>query len=160
VIPLPAPLRVFLAGSSTTASAASAALRLVYLGVFAAQVVVAAAFGLLIMAFLPARPSPHDFVAIVLVAMAAFHVPLAYLLATAASRAGGREAALSATILAGVLASVPAWFAALLLISGQRPLFLLLAMTALALGYALGFLATGRAADAATRLSPSQEPTR
>jgi hypothetical protein len=122
-------------------------------------VLVASAFALLIAALLPARPGPHDLVAVVLVAMAAFHVPLAYLLATAASRAGGREAALSSTILAAVLASVPAWFAALLVISGQRPLFLVVAMTVLSLGYALGFVVTGRAADAATRPSPSQEPS-
>jgi hypothetical protein len=61
---------------------------------------------------------------------------------------------LSATILSAVLLSVPAWFAALLVVSAQRPVYLLVAAALLSLAYALGFFATGRAAVAAARPPP------
>ncbi|CAN5664162.1 hypothetical protein BH23DEI1_BH23DEI1_05910 [soil metagenome] len=145
------PLAPFLAADEPSLAVATQALRFVFLGLFGAQVTVALALGATVAAFVPQRPAPHDVFALVLVAMAALHVPLAWLLSAAARRSGGKQAALSSTVLGGVLASVPAWFAALMLISGQRSVYLLFVMTILAAAYALGFIGAGRAAVAATR---------
>jgi hypothetical protein len=144
-------MRAYLAGDRPSLAVATSTLRLVYLTLFALQVIVALAVGFGVAAMLPRRPAPSDPFAIVLLLVAALHLPLAWLLARAAARSGGREAALSSTVLSAVLSSVPAWFAALMLISGQRPIYLWLVMSLVSLAYALGFAATGRAADAASR---------
>jgi hypothetical protein len=145
------PLGPFLADPTPSLTTASAALRFTFLGLFGAQVLVALAVGAGVAALLPQRPAPSDPFAIVLAVMAAAHLPLAWLLARAAARSGGKEAALSSTVLSAVVSSVPAWFAALMLISGQRPVFLLVVMALLSAAYALGFLAAGHAAVAAVR---------
>lgn len=148
------PLRPYFEAEVPTRAQAELALRLVFLGVFGAQVVVAFAVGLGIAAAVPSRPRPNDAFAVVLLVMGAAHLPLGWLLAAAARHAGGKQAAMSSTILSAVLLSVPAWFAALLVVSAQRPLYLLVAAALLSLAYALGFLATGRAAVAAGRPPP------
>jgi hypothetical protein len=148
------PLRAFLADDTPTLANATSALRLVYLGIFAAQLALAGATAGLLGALVGRRPPPSDSFAVVLLLAAAAHVPLAWVLARAAARAGGKGAALSSAVLAGVLSSVPAWFALLMLLSGQRPSYLLLVGALLCVAYGVGFVATGRAAVAATRPTP------
>lgn len=60
------------------------------------------------------------------------------------ARPGSKGAILAATLLAAVLLASPGWFLMLALITAQRTLPLLVLAFAVALGYALGFLLTGR----------------
>jgi nitrate/nitrite transporter NarK len=156
---LPAPMRSYLGSEGLTVETGAAALRIVFVVLFGGQVALALALGLLVGGLLPQRQNPNDFFAFVLVAFGAFQVPLGYVLSTAASRAGGREAALAATVLAAVVCSVPAYIATLMLISPQRPLFLFVVLAVLGAGYGLGFLATNQAARAATLPTPGTRTT-
>jgi hypothetical protein len=148
----------FLEADPPTLAVATSALRLVFLGLFGAQVVIALAIGFALASLVPTRSAANDVFAVVLLVMAALHLPLAWVLAHAAKRSGGKQAALSSTVLSGVLSSVPAWFATLMLISGQRPIYLLLIMVLLSVAYALGFVSAGQAAVVATR-PPTASPS-
>lgn len=144
------PLRAYLAADVPTPAVAAHGLRFAYAGVFVAQVVVATAAGALLAWALPSAPRPNDLVAGVLVAFAALHLPLGGALTWMASKAMGKGAALAGAITAAVLLSVPAWFVALLLVSAQRPVFVLAGGLLLAVGYGLGFAFTPRFVRAAT----------
>jgi uncharacterized membrane protein len=148
------PLRRFFDTERPSLDDATAALRLVFLGLFGAQVLVALALGLGVALMMPVRPRPNDAFAIVLVGIATLHLPMAWLLSRAATRAGGKQAALSATVVGAVLASLPAWFAALMMISAQRAPYLFAVVAVLSSGYALGFASIGAAARAATKPPP------
>jgi hypothetical protein len=144
------PLTPFLAAALPAPAVAAAALRFVYAAVFLAQVALAAIVGVLLFAALPSPPRPNDWVAGVLIAFAALHLPLGGGLAWAASRSPGKGAALAGAITAAVLLSVPAWFLALATLSAQRPPFLLAGMALVAVGYGLGFAFLPRFVRAAT----------
>lgn len=152
------PLARFLEADPPTLALATSALRLVFLGLFVAQVAIALAVGSALASLVPARAAANDVLAVVLLVMAVLHVPLAWALAYAAKRPGGKQAALSSTVLSGVLSSVPAWFATLMLITGQRPIYLLLIMVLLSVAYAVGFVSAGRAAVVAAR-PPATPPS-
>ncbi len=128
-----------------------------FLSVFGAQLLLALLLGLLLTSVMPRSGSPNDVMAIVLLAMAVFHLPLGWALGGAAIRAGGRQAALSGTIAAAVLLSIPAWFGVLLLVSGQAVLYLLGSAVVVSIGYSLGFAMTGRAARVAAN-AVQEEP--
>lgn len=148
------PLTAYLAADVPSPPVAAHALRLAYAVVFVGQVGVASvAAGLLAWA-LPAPPRPNDLVAGVLVAFAAAHLPLGAALAWSASGSPGKGAALAGAITAAVLLSVPGWFVALLVVSAQRPLFVLAGGALLAVGYGLGFALTPRFVRAATTPPP------
>ena len=147
-------LRRFASGPPPDAFEAAALLRLVYLGVFGAQLVLALLVGLLLAAFVPGRGAANDIVAVVLLAMALFHLPLGWVLGRAAVRAGGRQGALSGIIAAAVLLSIPAWFGVLLLVSGQRPAYVMGVAAVVSIGYSLGFLLTSTAASVASADAP------
>ena len=151
-------LRAFATGPPPTAFQAAALLRLVYLLVFGLQVLLAVLVGSALAWLVPTRGVPNDLVAVVLLAMGAFHLPLGWVLARTALRAGGRQAALSGTIAGAVLFSIPAWFGALLLVSGQRPLYLLGIAAVISVGYALGFALAGLAARVAATPEATQAP--
>jgi len=149
-------LRGFAAGPTPDEFEAAGLLRLVYLSIFGLQLVLALGVGALLAAFVGARGAPNDIVAVVLLVMAVLHLPLGWAMGRAAVRAGGRQAALSGIIAAAVLLSIPAWFGVLLLISGQRPLYLMGIAAVISVGYSLGFLLTGVAAKVAA--TPPAEP--
>jgi len=152
-------LRRFASGPAPDSLEAAALLRIVYLVVFGGQLLVAMLVGVLLAALAPGRGAANDIVAVVLLAMALFHLPLGWVLGRSAVRAGGRQGALSGVIAAAVLLSIPAWFGVLLLVSGQRPAYLLGVAAVVSVGYALGFLLTGLAAQvAAADAPPSDEP--
>lgn len=148
-------VRAFLATERPTFGGALAALRLVFLALFGAQVVVALAIGVGVALVLPVRPAPNDAFAFVLLVFAAGHVPLAWVLGRAAARGAGKQAALSATVVGAVVNAVPAWFAALMVISAQRAPFLAAAAAVLCLAYGIGFATVSAAARAATRTPPA-----
>ena len=152
-------LRSFAAGPPPDAFEAAALLRLVYLGVFGGQVLLALLVGTLLAVLVPSRGAANDIVAAVLLAMAFFHLPLGWVLGRAAVRAGGRQGALSGIIAAAVLFSIPAWFGVLLLVSGQRPVSLMAIAAVVSIGYSLGFVLTGVAAQvAAADTPPGDDP--
>ena len=142
-------LRGFAAGPPPDPVEAASLLRLVYLAVFSAQLLLALLMGALLASLVPGTGAPNDLIALVLLAMAFVHLPLGWVLGRAAIRAGGRQAALSGVIAAAVLFSIPAWVGALLVLSGQRPLYLMGIMSVVAVGYALGSALTGLAARVA-----------
>ncbi|MFN2322427.1 MAG: hypothetical protein ABR510_05655 [Trueperaceae bacterium] len=150
------PLTPFLAAEVPTHGVAGSALRMAYAAVFLAQVALAAVVGAVLFAALPTPPRPNDWVAGVLVAFAALHLPLGAGLAWAASRSAGKGAALAGAITAAVLLSVPAWFLALAMLSAQRTPFLLAGGALLAVGYGVGFAFVPRFVQAAT--TPVERP--
>ena len=152
-------LRGFAAGPPPDAVEAASLLRLVYLAAFGAQLLLATLVGAVLASLAPGAGAASDVIALVLLAMAFVHLPLGWALSRAAIRAGGRQAALSGVIAAGVLLSIPAWFGALLLLSGQRAIYLMGIMSVVALGYALGFALTGLAARVAAAPEKTQDPT-
>jgi hypothetical protein len=147
-------LRRFASGPPPDPVEAAALLRLVYLAVFGGQLLLAMTVGLLLAAFVPGRGAANDIVAVVLLAMAVFHLPLGWVLGRAAVRAGGRQGALSGIIAAAVMFSIPAWFGVLLLVSGQRPVYLMGVAAVVSIGYSLGFLLTAVAAQVAAADAP------
>jgi len=152
-------LRSFASGPPPDAFEAAAVLRIVYLAVFGLQLLLALLVGIVVAWSMPGRGAANDVLAAVLVAMAVFHLPLGWLLGRAAIRAGGRQAALSGIISAAVLFSIPAWFGVLLLVSGQRPVALMGIAAVVSVGYSLGFLLTGHAAQVAASSDPNGDPT-
>ena len=82
---------------------------------------------------------------------------LGLVLSLGVARVGGRPAALTATILAAVLFSAPAWFLAFALATRHGGWPVLAMVGAVALGYALGLFVTGRFAEAAVRPAPESE---
>ena len=144
------PLTPFLAADVPTPAVAASALRLVYAAVFLAQVGLAVVVGAVMVAALPTPPRPNDWVAGVLIAFAALHLPLGGGLAWAASRSPGKGAALAGAITAAVLLSVPAWFLALAALSAQRSPFLLAGLALVAVGYGVGFAFLPRFVRSAT----------
>ena len=147
-------LRSFASGPAPDVLEAAGLLRFVYLVVFGAQLLLALAVGASIAALVPGRSAANDIVAVVLLVMALFHLPLGWVLGRTAIRAGGRQGALSGIIAAAVLFSIPAWFGVLLLVSGQRPVYLLATAVIVSVAYALGFLLTGTAAAVAAADEP------
>lgn len=148
-------LRAFGAGPVPDEFEAAGLLRLVYLAVFALQLVLAFLVGAVTSWLVPVPGGGNDLVAGILAVMAALHLPLGWYLGRAAIRAGGRQAALAGVIAAGVLLSIPAWFGVLLLVSGQRPLYLMLIAALVSVGYSVGFFLTGVAAKVAATPEPT-----
>ncbi len=150
------PLTAFFAADVPTPAVAANGVRFAYAVVFVAQVVVAGAAAALLAWALPSSSRPNDLVAGVLVAFAAVHLPLGAALAWSASSSAGKGTAMAGAITAAVLLSVPAWFVALLVVSAQRPVFLLAGGALLAVGYGLGFAFTPRFVRAA--ITPPTPP--
>lgn len=132
------------------------ALRLVYLVVFLFQVLLAVLLTLALAAWLPSPPRPNTVLAAVLFTFAALQLPIGLLLPLQLFRRANRGAALAGVTVAAVVLSSSAWFTALMLLSGQRPPWLLASGSLLMLAYAAGILLTPRATRAA--LTPSPQP--
>jgi len=150
------PLAPLFGSAPPALGAALRALRWAYAGSFLAQSVLALAVGLGLSAVLGARPRPNDVVALVLLGMAVVHVVLGVALGYALAGRPGRAAALAAAVATAVALSVPAWFAALMVVSSQRTPFLAGIVAVLALAYVAGFALTPRCARAA--LLPAATP--
>lgn len=147
-------LRRFVSGPPPDVSEAAGVLRLVYLLVFGGQLLFALLVGAVLVVLVPGRGAANDVVAVVLLVMASFHLPLGWVLGRAAVGAGGPQGALSGIIAAAVLLSIPAWFGVLLLVSGQRLPYVLVVAAIVSVGYALGFALTRTAAATAAANPP------
>lgn len=109
-----------------------------------------------IMAATLGRQSSGNFLAQIFIVLSLVGLPLALLLSFGVSRTGGKQAALSASIMSGVLFSTPAWFAAMTFLVSRGFFYLAVLIAILMLYYALGVLLCGRWAKVA--LLPPSNP--
>lgn len=167
-----APLQAYLRAPRITAGSARAFLRAAFASAFLAQVLFAALVGVAVRSLAGGvRSAPSPVLGWALVIVALVQLPVMFLASQrvgvsrghgvseghGASRGhgasdgrgapqghGARRAALSASLLSGVLLATSVWFLALALAAGQSgtPLFVLLALVLLS--YSAGFLAVGR----------------
>jgi hypothetical protein len=128
-------------------------LRLVFASMFAAQLVMALIIAGVVRLF-GAGGSASALVSQVLVVIALPYLPITLLLTQRSTQQGGKQAAVSATLLAAVLLATPAWLFALALIMGSALNYLLILLAIIAVHYALGFLLCGRFAQASQRVDP------
>jgi hypothetical protein len=149
-------LRVFLINPQPTELQAANILRMIYVMTFMTQLAVAAVLAG-IMAALMGRQSSGNLLAQIFVVLSLVQLPLALLLSFGVSRAGGKQAALSASIMSGVLLSTPAWFVAMTFLVSSTFFYLVLLVAILMLYYALGVILCGRWAKVA--LLPPPERT-
>ena len=143
-----APLRSFLKNPEPSLTEAVGVRRGGFVAMFLAQSGVA----LLLLSILSAvagRGSAGPLLSQILVVLALLQIPVAALIAHASSRAGGKGAALSATIMAGVMLATPAWFLAFALLVGSGTLYIFLLLAVLVNAYAVGFFLCGQFARAA-----------
>ena len=122
---------------------ARTALRLVFAAMFLGQSLVALVVLVTVAAVAGPQASSGPALGAVLILLGILQVPFAPVLAVFAVRAGGKRGGLYGTLLSAVLLSTLAWYGAFALLTGQRPAALVLAAL-LMIGYALGFLLTGR----------------
>jgi hypothetical protein len=146
-------LQQFLKNSQPSEYEAASVLRGVFVVTFMTQLAVAALLAAVMTAF-AGRQSGGTLLAQILVVMSLAQLPLALLLSIGVSRAGGKQAALSASILSGVLLSTPAWFLAMVFLVSSNPFYLALLFSILMLYYAVGFLLCGRWAKVARQQNP------
>jgi hypothetical protein len=146
-------LQQFMATKRPSYGQALSTLRLVFVAMFAAQVAVALVIAGLVRLFLTGG-SASALVSQVLVVIALPYLPLTLLLTQRSTQQGGKQAAVSATLLSAVLLATPAWLFALALIMGSSLNYLLILLAIIALHYALGFLLCGRFAQVSQRVDP------
>lgn len=150
-------LRAFLAEVRPSRALATTALRLVFVAMFLGQSLVAFALLALLAAVVGVQSGGAPLLGAVLVLLGAMQLPFAYGMSLLAVRAASKQAGLYGTLLAAVLLSTPAWYAAFAFLSGQGIAALVL-LALLAFGYALGFLLTGRFARLAAAAAASEGP--
>jgi hypothetical protein len=141
-------LQTFLKNPQPSEYEAANVLRVVFMLTFMAQLAVAALLAGVMVAAL-GRQTGGTLLAQILVVMSLVQLPLALLLGMGVSKAGGKHAALSASIMSGVLLATPAWFAALTFLVSSPFLYLGFLLGILMLYYALGLLLCGRWAKVA-----------
>jgi hypothetical protein len=133
-------------------------LRLVYGITFMAQVAVAALLAG-VLAGVAGRQFPGTqssgtqssgaLLAQIFIVLSLLQFPLALTLSFRVGKAGGKQAALSASIMAGVLFSTPAWFTALVFLVSSPFFYLAILVALLMLYYAIGFMLCSRWAKVA-----------
>lgn len=131
-------------------------MRGVFVAVFLSQAGIAAllagALALLTEARAPAFPLTSQ----VLVILALLGLPVAVTMAYSTARAGGKGAALAATIMAGVLLATPAWFLAFAVLIGSGSVYLIFLLVIVLNAYAAGFFLCGRFAGFAVASRPKE----
>jgi hypothetical protein len=131
------------------------ALRLAYLGIFLFQTLLAMTVAWVLGALAPHTGRPHEVLAVVLFLIAALQLPTGVFIALQLLRRPGVGSALAAVTVAAVVLSSSAWFAALMVLSRQRPLWWSATLLLVALAYAAGLLLTPRAARVALSDPPA-----
>jgi hypothetical protein len=148
-------LQSFLKNPAPNEGEAATILRMVFVLTFMAQIAVAAVLVGVMMA-ITGRQSSGTLLAQILVVMSLVQLPLALLLSIGVSKAGGKQAALSASIMSGVLLSTPAWFLALTFLVSSTFLYIGILFAILMLYYAVGFMLCGRWAKVALQEQKSE----
>ena len=133
------PLQNFLTNPNPTLPEAVSFLRTAFVLIFMAQSVVAA----LLMGALrlvAGSGSASALLSQILVVFSLLQIPVGVLLALGMSRAGGKGAALSGVIMAGVMLATPVWFLTFGFLVGAAPLYLAILLAIVVNAYAAGFL--------------------
>jgi hypothetical protein len=141
-------LQTFLINPQPTELQAANVLRMVYAMTFMGQIAVAGVLAGVMVAF-AGRQSSGTLLAQIFVVLSLVQLPLALLLSFGVSRAGGKQAALSASIMSGVLLSTPAWFTAMTFLVSGHFFYLALLFVILTTYYVLGIMLCGRWAKVA-----------
>jgi hypothetical protein len=138
------PLRHFLKNPQATVPEALGILRLIFLLMFMAQFVVATLLALALgLIFGPGKNS-SPLLSQILILLSLMQLPLALAIPQLSARAGGKQAALAATIMVAVFLSVPAYFASFALLTGTSLPYLMILLALLMTFYALGlFMVNG-----------------
>lgn len=133
------PLQTFLANPHPTLPEAVSFLRTTFVLIFMAQGMVAA----LLMGALQlimGSGSTNALVSQILVVFSLLQIPVGVLLAYGVSRAGGKGAALSGVIMAGVMLATPVWFLSFGFLIGATPIYLMVLLAIVVNAYAAGFI--------------------
>lgn len=133
---------------------AASFLRLVFLFVFYAQLLIAACIAVALRLAVPVTGMPSAVLAAVLVAGALAQFPLAIASTLGLARVASRQQALSRALFMGVILSTTAWFGAFAVATGQDALATYALFALVLAGYALGFVMIGRLAARAAELPP------
>ncbi len=141
-------LQRFLKNPQPSEYEASSVMRAIYVLSFMVQIAIAALVAGVMVA-IAGRQASGTLLAQILVVMSLAQLPLALLLSIRVSKAGGKQAALSASIMAGVLLSTPAWFLAMTFLVSSTFLYLGILFAILMLYYAVGLMLCGRWAKVA-----------
>jgi hypothetical protein len=134
------PLRYFLKNPQASAAEALGILRFIFLAMFMAQLLVAALLALALGLMFGASKNSSPLLSQILILLSLLQLPLALAIPQLAARAGGKQAALAATIMAAVFLSVPAYFASFALLTGTSLPYLMILLALLMTFYALGLL--------------------
>lgn len=137
-------MRGFLNNPKPARAEALTALRGVFAAMFLSQAGVAALLAGVLALLTEARAPAFPLTSQVLVGLALLGLPVAATMAYSTARAGGKGAALAATLLAGVLLAVPAWFLAFAALVGSGRIYLTALLLVVVNAYAVGFLMCGR----------------
>jgi hypothetical protein len=135
-------LKTYLQGQPTLTQA-TGFLRLVFALSFGLQLLFALALTLILFVFSKER-NDSSLLSQIMIVLAFLQLPLALFISHQVSKAGNRQAYLSAAIMSGVLLSTPAWFAAMAFLSTSQSLYLFIFLLILMNYYALGFILCGR----------------
>ena len=115
------PLRLFLKSKKPDYKEAVSSLRLLFVGAFGMQLLFSLLVGTIAALAVGIQPGGSSLAASVMLIFALLSSPLALLVASFASRGGGKAGAIAAAIALGVLLSTPAWFMLLTLLTGGAP---------------------------------------
>ena len=126
---------------------------------FLAQTVVAALLAVMLSFLTATRVPAAPLTSQILMILALLGLPVAATMAYVTARAGGKGAALAATIMAGVLLAVPAWFLAFAVLIGSGDFYLILLLFVVVNAYAVGFFLCSRFAAFAliTPVNPEKD---
>ena len=144
------PLRQFMLAKMPTPVQAVQALRAVFLAMFMAQVVLAGVLGI-VLALLGDRQGSSPVLAQTFIFMSLVLLPATLFGSSQMAAAGGKQAALSATLLNAVILATPAWFLSFAFAVGVQSVYLLFLVAILLLYYALGLFSLTAFARAALR---------
>lgn len=151
------PLRQFMQAKRPSLAEARASLRLAYLLAFGMQLVFAAAVALAMRLIVGPQVGTATLLAQSLVVVALLGFPIAHLVARQLARPGGKAGALSGAIALGVLLSTPAWFWALVWLTGGTLPYQLVFAALLAAYFALGLWQVRAYAELALSVSDIRE---
>ena len=133
------PLQSFLRNPQPTLPEAVSFLRTTFVLIFMAQSVVAALLmGALRLA--AGGGSTSALVSQILVVFSLLQIPVGILLAYGVSHVGGKGAALSGVIMAGVMLATPVWFLTFGFLVRMMPIYLMVLLAIVVNAYAAGFM--------------------
>lgn len=133
------PLQSFLTNPHPTLPQAVSFLRMAFVLIFMAQCFVAILL-MVLLRLIAGSGSTSPLLSQILIVFSLLQIPVGILLAYGVSRVGGKGAALSGVIMAGVMLAVPVWFLAFGFLVGMAPLYLLVLLAIVINAYGAGFI--------------------